>query len=627
MQAGCHVLVEKPMALNTRDAERMVAVAQEQEVSLATNHNYLYKPSVEKARSFVEQGDIGEVVSVYVYYGISDNAGVFIDSSGLPHWPRNVADSIFDNYLPHVLYLQREFLQEIGSIAGVTVHRMPAPGELPTDLTATFEGARGTGNICVSMRAKPYAKFVEVYGTKGILHADLVREVCTIHKDSPMPGMLSKALYNLESSAQLTFGTIVNTANVLTRRMKSYPGLHKLVPEFYQSIREDREPPVTGEDGLEMVRVLEKIWSQASPRSSEKKKPHLPENLTQPQTEIERQILEGGGLKGKVLVTGANGFLGSHLVSALSRCGAQVVALVRDSGRSPHFMDQQADILLGDLRKPETLAAAMKGVDTLIHCAAITTNKARWSEHEDINIKGTENVLEAALEAGAKKVVHVSSVVVYGLDRPRGGKDITEDFPYAKNPDKWALYLRSKLEADKVAFKYWHDHSLPVTIMRLGILYGPGGGRPPGRGLVQIGSFRMLVGSGRNFMPYTYIDNAVDSLLLAAVDSNSAGQAFNIVDEPQLPLREVALSGAKIANQKVRLIPIPTFALNSGARIFELISDLGGSDTPPKLSRYAIHSSFRNVRYSTEKARKQLNWQSGVDLETGLGYTLGLHRR
>jgi nucleoside-diphosphate-sugar epimerase/predicted dehydrogenase len=621
MEAGCHVLVEKPMALSLQKADSMIAAARQNQVTLCTNHNYLFNPSIMKARQLVERGAIGQVVYVNSYYGLSGEGNADAGSASRSHWSWRLPGGAFTDFLPHLIYLQLAFLKKVNSVAGVTVVQEDKEAEPATELTALLQGSSASGTMAISMRTKPYAKFVDIYGTKGIIHADLVREVCTIHRHMALPRMLSKLIYNLEDSVQLASGTAINMANVALGRLKNYPGLHRLVCEFYASLQNDREPPVPAEEGRKMVEVLEMVWakSQAQPsRMATTASTSAPMN---PKTDAERTVAKKG-MPGKVLVTGATGFLGHRLVAALSRCNVDVVALVRDQSRVSLDLERQAKLVCGDVRDPASLKAAMQDVAVVYHCAAIATNKASWSAHCETNVRGTETLLQEALEAGVQRVIHVSSVVVYGLNQPPHNGLIDESAPYAQNPDRWAHYMRSKIAADTLALRYWREAKLPVTVLRPGILYGPRGGRPIGRGLGQLGSVCLMIGSGRNLLPYTYVDNAVDCLLLAAISPEAIGQAYNVVDEPQVSELDVILQRREITGERSILVPLPPFLLCVMARLLEWKNSLSRCEVPPKATRYVILSACADIHYDTRKARQQLGWQPAVTLEEGLRRTL-----
>ena len=210
MEAGCHALVEKPLALSVEDADSMLRAAQQNEVKLCAGHNYLFKPSVMKARELVTSGAIGRVVHVHSYYGLSGEAGSYSLSGGRSHWAWRLPGGVFTNFLPHLIYLQLAFLPDVSSVAGVAFGWQPDMDEQAAEMTTLIQGTGASGTMIISIRAKPYAKFVDVYGTNGTVHADLVREICTIHPERRLPRMLSKAVFSLEDSLQVATGTMAS---------------------------------------------------------------------------------------------------------------------------------------------------------------------------------------------------------------------------------------------------------------------------------------------------------------------------------------------------------------------------------------------------------------------------------
>lgn len=617
MEAGCHVLVEKPMALGVDEADKMIAVSQQMGVKLCVNHNAVFKPSVVKARQLVDGGEIGRVIHVESYYGLAGEAEGYADVAGRAHWAWRLPGGVFTNFWPHLISLQLAFLPQADSVVGVALGGTGSIGEMPTEMTVLLQAPGASGTMVLSMRAKPPVKFVDIYGTRGIIHADLVREVCTLHRDRRLPRPLSRVLFSFEDSSQLALGTMASTAKVVTGRMKSAPGLRTLVRQFYAQVQSNGPPPVSGQDGRQVLGVMERIWAAGSEAASRIAVPAKTVESVDQQVELAPTVLGGKPIPGKVLVTGATGFLGYHLVTALSQCGADVVALVRDKSRVPQDLERQVELVGGDLRRPDSIETAMRDVSIVYHCAAVTANNAAWKAHYETNILGTETIFQEALKAGVQHVIHVSSVIVYGLEQPGHDGYVNELTPYASRPDKWAYYMRSKIEADRLARKYRYESGLPVTILRLGILYGPGGRRSVGRGLLQLGSIRLVVGSGGNRLPYLYVGNAVDCLLLAAVSPVSIGQEYNVVDEPQMRLRDVIQQSARIKGEQAKLVPVPPFLLLGAASLMESRD----SSTPPKLSRYVVGSACRDLRYDTTKAREQLGWHSRVSLEEALHRT------
>ncbi len=610
-EAGAHVLVEKPVALSTEEADAMIAAARRHGVRLVPNHNYLFKPSVRRARGLVDSGEIGDVVHVETYYGLSDEAEAF--GSRAAHWSQRLPGGVFTNFLPHVVYLQDAFLGGIESVGGVAT-ATGGRSEPPSELTVLVEGATATGVMTISIRAQPYAKYVRIFGTKGLVHADLVGEVTTVHRQRRLPRLLNKALFNLEVVPQLMAGTVVNSAKVATGAMRNMPDLHDFVAELYSALGEGREPPTSEEDGRTVVAVVEQVWEQLVKHEQRRPKRPAPPPSREPRTSVERRIVENGGIDGLVLVTGASGYLGRHVAASLLRCGARVRVLVRDPSTLASDLEGTAEIALGNLIDPESLGSATRGADLVVHCAAVTTNSVPWWVHEQTNVEGTRAVLEAAREAGAGRLVHVSTVAVYGAEEG-SDRTLSEKEAPPRKVSRWAYYRRSKLAAEQLVMD-GAEGGPEVVVVRPGIVYGPG--RLPLPGEVQLGSTRVMIGSGRNHLPYVYVDDVVDGILLALTVPEATGEIYNLADRPELDARSVVHRVAEIKGESIRLLPLPVAPLNALARVLERRRERAGAEIPPTLSRFQIEQRVADVAYDVSKARTQLGWAPAVTLDDGL---------
>ena len=309
--------------------------------------------------------------------------------------------------------------------------------------------------------------------------------------------------------------------------------------------------------------------------------------------------------------------------SAFDEAAADVRALVRDPARVPRDLERDTEVVTANLVDADSVPAAMRDVDLVVHCAALTTNNVPWSLHEETNIRGTRTVLGAARDQGATRLVHVSSVVVYGLDAP-SNRPLAESTPLPTGVDRWAFYQRSKLEAERALTNGAAAAGPDVVVVRPGIIYGPGAEGPLKRGLVQLGSTRLTIGRGANHLPLTYVDNVVDGILLALVSPAAAGQAYNLVDEPQPQIRTAARRAAAVVGEPTRLFPVSPTALGRIARFLEHRRELAQADSPPRLSRFQIASATRDVLYDVGKARRELGWVSAVSLDEGLQRTFAV---
>jgi 2-alkyl-3-oxoalkanoate reductase len=597
IDAGCHVLVEKPITSTLRELDEVLAAAERRCVVVSTCHNLLFTPAVQQAREWVRRGDIGAVVDVVSFYGISEQGGNYSPERPGGHWAWRLRGGIFTNFLPHLISLQQAFAGEIDDVAGVALGKLPSG--TCTELVIATRG-RAPGTMTLSMRARPDLTFVEIYGEQGVIRVDLVREVCTIQRRRRAPRAVGKVLYAFDLAVPLLAGTARSALGVLTGRLRSNPGMSILIHRFYDSIRSGGPPPVTAAEARATVAAMEAVWTLAPDVDSVA----IPTTVVEPRTDAERALAGASQRPTRVLVTGAAGFLGRHVVTALARCGVEIRALVRDPTRVPFDVEGYATLVTGDLGDEAQLRPALDGVEVVINCAATTDNRAPWEVHERTNVDGVRNLLTTAADAGVERIVHVSSVAVYGLSDGR-----YDERAALEARDPWAYYQRSKLASEQVVDRFRAIRGLDVVVLRLGLLHGPG--KPPKTGLLTLGRLQFVAGSGRNRLPYTSVDRAVDGILLALAEPAAANQTYNLAEEPQRTVRAQAALGADDGRPPV-FVPIPRWLLLAAAGLAERRSVRLGAKVPPKLSRYTVRSATRDAHYPATKARLQLGWLAGA---------------
>jgi predicted dehydrogenase/nucleoside-diphosphate-sugar epimerase len=608
-EAGCNVLVEKPMALDRADADRMIEAAMRSGVTLVPNHNYSFKPSIERARELVLSGEIGEVVAVNGFYGIAGEQGSY--GAGRSHWAWMLPGGVFTNFLPHLAYLQLAFLGGPTEVVGAALGGAP---DKPTELVVQLARSEALGTMTVSIRTKPYMKFIEIYGTRGTIHADLVREVTYVHRERALPSMLAKLAHNASLVTQISAATIATSARVAMGQLPRMSDLRVLVGRFYESLESGAEPPVPAEQGREVARMLEDVRALLPARAAPPPRSPLPRVSLSPRNDVERRIRDRGALAGTALVTGGSGFLGRRVAEALVRCGVRPVLLARDPSRVTAELVDHVTIVRGDVRDPAGLAAAADGVDVLVHTAAVTTNKAPASVHEEVNVEGTRLVVAAAREAGVRRVVHASSVIVYGVDP--GSPVVTENNPLDRSCRGWDHYLRTKVAAEDAARDEADGPPGPeLVILRFGILYGYE--RPLDPGIVTIGPVRLTMGGGRNHLPFTHVDDAVNAVLLGATVDAAVGNAYNVVGDGEVTVRDAIRLVGREDGAGRRVVGVPRAVLLAGAWQLERQAARAGSTVPPRLSRFVVRSATRDISYDTGRARRELGWAPSVSLVDG----------
>ena len=264
MEAGCHVFVEKPMAVNLEEAEAMDAAARRHGVKLCVDHNHLFDPAMVQARAIVAEGGIGELVSVETFEGFSigspDNP--YVQPGAAAHWVHRLPGGIFQNLAPHPVYLMLAFLDPPKVLQAAAQKTGRVPTSFADELRVLVTSDNGLGCFMVSLSIEPFMKYVNVYGTGGTLRVNLSTNSLTIAKNRDLPRAIARGMLGVDEAAQLLQGTVANAYQVARGRLRPYPGMGVLIDQFYRSIEDDRPAPVDGEAGREVVRILDMVWEQ-----------------------------------------------------------------------------------------------------------------------------------------------------------------------------------------------------------------------------------------------------------------------------------------------------------------------------------------------------------------------------
>ncbi len=263
---GCHVLVEKPMAVDATEAERMVECAERHGVKLCVDHNRLYEPRVVEARRLVESGALGRLLWVEAYYGFnlaSNPASRYTAPGGAEHWTFGLPGGLYENLAPHPLCLALEWLGEPHSLAACARHARVLAHQPTDELRVLLRTPGPCGLVTVSLAAGPRQEYLRLVGTRMSVTADLLNRVVTRQSSAgPLPKALSRAWDNGRSAAALLAGTVRAAAQVLTGRWDPYHGMDLLVREFYRAVQCGDQPPVTPAEGVQVMRTMDRIWEK-----------------------------------------------------------------------------------------------------------------------------------------------------------------------------------------------------------------------------------------------------------------------------------------------------------------------------------------------------------------------------
>ncbi len=235
----------------------------------------------------------------------------------------------------------------------------------------------------------------------------------------------------------------------------------------------------------------------------------------------------------KILVTGGTGFIGGRLVERLMlEVRAEVRALVRTYTHASRLSRFPLELVEGDVTDAQAVRKAAEGCDAIFHCAYGTSGTQR--QRARVNLHGTDSVLRGAAAAGVRRMVHMSTLMVYGAT---ADGDLDENAPRQFFGD---AYSDSKLRAERLALAFGKSHDLEVTVIQPTAVYGPFGGVWTKNVMSQLASGRViLVDGGSGLCNAVYIDDLVSAMLLAAVEPGAAGEAFLVSGEEPFPWSEL----------------------------------------------------------------------------------------
>jgi nucleoside-diphosphate-sugar epimerase len=326
----------------------------------------------------------------------------------------------------------------------------------------------------------------------------------------------------------------------------------------------------------------------------------------------------------KVLVAGATGFLGGRLAARLVDEGYRVRAFARRRSNTDALKKLDVEIALGDLGDESSVAAAVSGVDIVVHAAAGTSGTAQDSY--TATIQGTRNILEACKLDRVKKLVYISSCNVYEVAGYAENQLVTEEAQLERFPSRRGNYTAAKLQAEGLVTEAMKDDHCRIVVLRPGTLYGPGAEVYTKMMGISFGArFFLVFGDGDSALPLVHVDNAVDAVVECMRRSAADNQVFNVVDQDLVTKRMYMKQVVAPLYPQATMIFCPMSLLIAATWLQERVLGLLGKT--PYLTVYRLVSSQKRVRYSTSKIEATICWRSRIRFEEGAEQQITEHRR
>lgn len=324
----------------------------------------------------------------------------------------------------------------------------------------------------------------------------------------------------------------------------------------------------------------------------------------------------------KIFITGINGFIGSNLARYLTGLGHRVSGSVRESSDLSFLHPIKVDLFTGDIGDEEFLATAFPGQEIVYHVAALASDWGTQKAFDNINVHGTKNVAHAAVNAGVRRLIFVSSTAVYGLTGYRHRSE------YDVRPEKNFPYAIAKQTAEDWLKNFSQEADLPITIIQPANVFGPNDrtffikfARGLETGMVS------FINHGIAWTCPTYVENLAEALWLAATNERAIGETFIISDGLEITWHQYV---EKIC--RALELPLPQQSFRFGfvyalASILEIIFKLFRIKTEPPISRYRIRNFGLDYHFSIDKAITILGYSPRIDIDEGIRRTVHWYKQ
>jgi predicted dehydrogenase/nucleoside-diphosphate-sugar epimerase len=585
LSLGCHVLIEKPLATSAEDCDRLIAESHARRLRVCVNHSLLGDPLVKRAQALVNSGAIGDVLTVDYLRGSN-----YPPYRGGPLPPQYREGGYqFRDLGVHGLYLMREFLGPIEDVHA-EFRRSGVKGSDPNiffdEWRALVRCTKGTGNIQLSWNVKPLQHQLIIQGTRGTLRADLFAMYLVRRRDTPLPKAAERVINALAESISSATQLLWNAARFVAGRIQPYQGLHNFVAAFYESLSANSEMPAGLEQAREVVRWTELISRDADGAKSKFYSQYQPVH------------------RPSVVVTGANGLLGSALVTRLIQEEEFVRVFVRQLPPPEILHNPRVEVVLGDLGDPKAVHDVLEGATAVFHIGAAMSGGE--AAHESATITGTRNVVDACLAHRVPKLIYFSSLSVIDWAGHLANQPVIESATLEPAPQKRGYYTQAKLEAERIVRTAAEERGLPAIVLRPGQIWTET--RPlisPAVG-IRAGNRLVVIGDDSNLLPLVHLDDVVEAIMLATQSRFCHGEVFQFVDDEVMSREELVRLFIRTREPKLKVTHISLGLACFLAACVERLAHMLNRPTP--VSPYRLRSAVAPLVFDCTKAREQLGW-------------------
>lgn len=599
LDAGLHVLVEKPFALRPIDCSAMIKSANLAGRCLAVGHNFLGLPGYERLKQAKQDGTLGRISSAEFNWHFPLAP---LRSGPFGMWMLQDPKNLLLELAPHLFAFAVDLFgkPEILHLSLGKPINLPGGSERAQSWRVLARAGDVDLNFNISTVETIDDRSVLLRGSSGMARLDYASDTLVFSRDNAADLVLNPFVQQTTQAWENLREGIFNGGRQLTSLNRKSPyalGFRDMISSFYASIR-DGLPVDPRFDGQAAKSVMTAIDStlKLMPKSTDKRRP-----ARQPKPDP------------SVLVIGGTGFLGRNLTRALVRSGRHVRVLSR--GTSGPFEDiaAQVETVSVSLKDQEGLRVAMRGIESVFNLAK--SMDTTWEDCLANDVAVSTGIAKAALHAGVKHFVYTGTIASYDMSDPKNV--ITEQTGFAADMSDRNLYARSKAACEAELTALAQNQGLPLVIARPGIVIGAGGplqhwgiGRWHGAGCVRIW------GDGRNLLPFVLIDDVSQALIRMIEVPEALEKSFNLTGEPMLSARGYFDAIHQTLGAKIRVKSgfLPGLYIVDGMK-YQLKKHLLHREGLTKVSLRDWQSRAHFSPFRNDYSRTVLDWQPEADTD------------
>jgi predicted dehydrogenase/nucleoside-diphosphate-sugar epimerase len=616
LEAGLHVLVEKPMATSVADCEALTALAAEKGVVLGINQNFVYHPSYRAARRILlDERRLGPIRSLHVTFNVPLRQ---LGARQFGHWMLQEPVNILLEQAVHPL-------SQIADLLGTpTVTGGQAGKPLRITPVRMFYDRWSADLLCGETPAQLYLAFGQSFHAwrftalcdDGLLVCDLSAGRVMVQGRAQWPEFLDNLVTGAgvaaQTAGQSIGGAVGYIAGLLKLRPRSdgfFVSMRDSIAAFYKGIPNGKAP-LDGGFGASLVGVCETLAAK------------LPA-IDAPKT-VKKAAAKTDPSAPDLVVFGGSGFIGSHLVSKLVESGRRVRVVSRGAGdQSPPFDSPLVEVMRGSVTNREDVERALAGAKTVVNLAH-GGGGTNWDEIKRSMVDSGLLVAECAIAAGVKRLVHVGSISGLYLGNP--GEVITGTTPPDVEAEKRNLYARGKVEADRALLAFAAEKELDLVILRPGLVVGEGTAALHG-GLGFFNNEQHVIGwnKGTNPLPFVLAEDVAGAIVKTVDAAELPGWTYNLVGDVRPTAREFVGMLVNATGRPIAYHPQSVDWLYA-AELFKWGIKRATGKSVDVPSRRDLVSRGLNAQFDCEDAKRDLDWHPVADRPTFIARAVEIHR-